>query len=77
MLSSLSPLIEASKLEVESRSQTPSLRLRRRHRCDLDCVRTILTTFYHMNHYMYVDTGDVVKFFIKIIINVMHAIIIM
>ena len=62
VLSSLSPLIEASKFEVESRSQTLSLRLRRRHQCGLDCVRTILTTFYHMNH---VATGDVVKFFIK------------
>ena len=37
-------------VEVESRSQTLSLRLRRWHRCGLDCVCTILTTFYHMDH---------------------------
>ena len=37
-------------VEIESRSETPSLRLRRRHRCGLDCVRTVLMTFYHMNH---------------------------
>ena len=35
MLSSLSPLIEASHLEVESRSLTPSLRLRPRYSGEL------------------------------------------
>ena len=40
---------------------TPSLWLRCRYRCGLDCVRTILTTFYHIN---YAAAGDVVKFFI-------------
>jgi hypothetical protein len=61
---------EASKLvtiEVESRSQTPSLRLRPRHGMR-HCVRvrTILTTFYHMHHYHYAATGDMVKSFIYI-----------
>ena len=39
-------------VEVESWSQTPTLQLRHRHRCGLDCVRTtcILTIFYHINH---------------------------
>ena len=31
--------------------ESASLQLRRWHRCSLDCVCTILTTFYHMNHY--------------------------
>jgi hypothetical protein len=26
------------------------------------CVRTILTTFYHMHRYHYAATGDMVKF---------------
>ena len=48
-------------VEVKSQSKTPSLRLRCRHRCGLDCVRTIFTTFYHnINHYA--ATGHVVKF---------------
>jgi hypothetical protein len=58
-------MVEASKLitiKVESRSQTPSLRLRHY------CVRTILTTFYHMHHHHYAATGDMVKSFINIII---------
>jgi hypothetical protein len=29
------------------------------------CVRTILTTFYHMHHYHYAATGDMVKSFIS------------
>ncbi len=33
------------------------------------CVRIILTTFYHMHHYRYVATGDMVKSFILAIIN--------
>ena len=49
-------------IEVNSQSETPSLRLRHRHWCELDYVRTILTTYYHMNHYA--ATGHVVKFFI-------------
>jgi hypothetical protein len=43
-LSSSSPVIEASKLvtvEVESRFQTPSLRLRRLHRCGLYTVHAL------------------------------------
>jgi hypothetical protein len=52
------PVVEASKLvtiEVESWSQAVSLRLRRH------CVHTILMTFYHMHHYRYAATGDMVK----------------
>jgi hypothetical protein len=48
------PVVEASKLviiEVESQSQTPSLRLRRH------CVRNILTTLYHVHHYDYAATS--------------------
>ena len=56
-LSSLSPVIDS--VEVESRSQTPSLQLRCRHRRGLDSVRTMLTIFYHTNHYAI--TGHVVK----------------
>ena len=44
-LSSSSPVIEALKsvpVEVESRSQTPSLRLRRRQRCGLYCIADLL-----------------------------------
>jgi hypothetical protein len=43
-------VIEALKLvtiEVESWSQTPSLRLRRH---GIHCIRTILTTFYYMHN---------------------------
>jgi hypothetical protein len=53
----LVPVVEASKLvtiEVESRSQTPSLQFRH-------CVHTILTIFYHMHHYHYAATGDMIK----------------
>ena len=49
VLLSSSPVIEVSKratVEVESRSQTPSLRLRR-WLVYIDCARTVLTTFYH------------------------------
>jgi hypothetical protein len=35
---------------------------------DVDGVRTILTTFYHMHRYNYAATGDMVKCFIIIII---------
>ena len=47
-----------------------SLPLRRWYQCGLDCVCTILTTFYHniiMNHYG--ATGHVVKFSYKDIIT--------
>jgi hypothetical protein len=67
----LVPVAEASKfvtIEVESRSQTPSLRLKRRHAALVHCVRTILTTFYHMHYYHYAATGDVVKRFIYLYI---------
>jgi hypothetical protein len=43
-------VIEESRfvtVEVESRSQTPSLRI------DIDAVPTILTYLYHMHHYSY------------------------
>ena len=40
--------LEIISIEVESQSQTPSPRLRHQHQCGLDCVRTILTTFYHI-----------------------------
>jgi hypothetical protein len=50
--------LEASKLvtiEAKSRSQTPSLGLKRH------CVRTILTTFYHLHHYHYAATARAVS----------------
>ncbi len=53
-------VVEPSKLvtiEVESRSQALSLRLRHH------CVRTMLMAFYHMHHYRYAATGDMVKSF--------------
>jgi hypothetical protein len=59
-------VIEASRfvpIEAESRSQTPSLRI------DVDDVPTILMTLYHMHHYNYGATGDMVKCFIKVTIN--------
>jgi hypothetical protein len=55
-------MVEASKfvtIEVESQSQTPSLRLRRRHAAWLPLS---LMTFYHMYRYHYAATGDMVKF---------------
>ena len=57
-LLSSSPVIEASKLV--SRSQTPSLQLRRRH--------PRLSTHYidDLEPYASLATGDVVKFFINI-----------
>ncbi len=68
-------MIEASisvTIEVESQSHTSSQRLRR---CTLvvgDCVRTIVTTFYHMHRIKLCSTltihcaatGDMVKCFI-------------
>ena len=63
-------IIEALKLvtiEIESRSQIPSLRLRRRHQCTwlIDDARTILTTFTIFALCYYAATGDMVKFFIN------------
>ena len=61
---------EASKLvamEVESRSQTPSLRFRCRHVALALCAHYIdesMTTFYHMHHNHGAATGDMVKSFI-------------
>jgi hypothetical protein len=54
-------MIEALRfvtIEAETRSQTPSLHI------VIDCVATILTTIYHMHHYNYAATGDMVKSFI-------------
>jgi hypothetical protein len=36
------------------------------------CVRSILTTFYHMHHYHYAVTGDMVKSFINEFILIRH-----
>jgi hypothetical protein len=47
-----------------------TIEVERLHLCDSGagmqhCVRTILTTFYHMHHYHYAATGDMVKSFIQ------------
>jgi hypothetical protein len=55
----LVPVAEASKLvtiEVLGRESVSD--------AGMHCVRTILTTFYHMHHYRYAATGDMVKSFI-------------
>ena len=68
VLSSLSPMIEASKLvtvEVKGRESVldsisaASMWL-------ADCARTVLTTFYHNNIINYAATRDVVKYFIPL-----------
>jgi hypothetical protein len=62
-------MIEVSRLvliEVESRSQTPSLLLRHQ------LFMHLLTTFYHMHRYNYTATGDVVKFTISFVGRITH-----
>jgi hypothetical protein len=78
VLSSSSPVIEASKfatVEVESRSQTPSLLLRCLHRCGLYTVYILyIDDLYNMHHYNYAATGDVVKcFIITHVLNIVYS----
>ena len=56
-------------VEVESRSQTPSLWLRCRYQRGLDCAHTILMTFYHnMNHHSMQLLGMWLSFHIHVYI---------